>query len=145
MESSVIHPAAVAVLPASVPTRASIDLLTDPRPRRMLISMLGVWLMSAFDLLFTLIENGSSHFYELNPIAAVLLQGPPIIVTVYKFSLLAVGTLILLRLRDHSVAELGCWFLLATTTYVAIRWYCYYEFTTIETLNPVLERFVHRM
>lgn len=97
-----------------------------PRPVRVLLLLLGVWLLNIFDLGFTLHQAPMSHFIELNPLAARLLDAPPVALVLYKFSLLGTGTLILLALRRYAVAELACWFLLAVYFYVAVRWYAYY-------------------
>ena len=102
------------------------------RESRILVALLLVWVLSAFDLVFTMTEAASAHFVELNPIAALLLDGPPHLLFLYKFGMLGVGTLILYRLRTHSVAELGCWFLLAATAYVILRWYVYYHWLWID-------------
>ncbi len=99
------------------------------RPRRVGLTLAAVWVLSLFDLGFTLLESDRGHFVEMNPIAAKLLDGPAAAVIAYKVGLVGVGTIILVALRRHSVAELGCWFLFAANTYVAVRWYVYYGCT----------------
>ena len=97
------------------------------RPQRVLLLLLGVWVLSAFDLGFTLHQARKHHFVEMNPLAARLLHGSPLTLVAYKFALLGAGTLILFCVRRHAVAELACWFLLAACFYVGVRWYVYYE------------------
>lgn len=97
------------------------------RSQRALLLLLAVWWLNVFDLGFTLHQARSEHFVEKNPLAARLLDAPPAALFVYKFSLLTVGTVILVILRRHAVAELACWFLLAAYFYVAVRWFVYYE------------------
>lgn len=97
------------------------------RSRRVALALAAVWVLSAFDLGFTLHQARSSHFVEKNPLAARLLHASPLVLAAYKFALLGAATLILASLRGYAVAELASWFLLATCFYVGVRWYIYYE------------------
>jgi hypothetical protein len=97
------------------------------RAHRVLLLLVAVWVLHTFDLKFTMAESTQSHFVELNPIAARLIGGPEVSLVVYKLGLLGFGTAILIYLRRHSVAELGCWFLLSASFYVGARWFVYYE------------------
>ncbi len=121
---------------AQAPRRTFGQWLT--RPRRILLTLTAVWVVAVFDLGFTLFEQGSAQFIELNPLAAKLMGGSAAAVMVFKFSLLGVGTLILLGLRRHSVAELACWFLLATKVYLALRWFSYYDCLVRGYLDPLI-------
>src|ERR1051326_2600361 len=92
----------------------------EPRPelartRRVWLLLAAVWVLHTFDLKFTMAEAATNHFEELNPIAAKLIGYPEVALVVYKLGLLGIGTGILLYLRRHSVAELGCWFLLSAS------------------------------
>ena len=113
-------------LPALAPSRRRFFSQTG-RTRRVLMLLAGVWALSAFDLGFTLHQAPAKYFTEMNPVAALLLDGPPVVVVVYKFGLLGVGSAILYWLRRHSIAELACWFLLTACFYVTVRWYVYYR------------------
>lgn len=93
------------------------------------LTLAAVWVLSLFDLGFTLLESNRGHFVEMNPIAAKLLDEPVAAIVAYKVGLVGVGTIILLALRRHFIAELGCWFLFAANIYVAVRWYVYYGVT----------------
>lgn len=108
------------------------------RPRRVLLALAAVWVVAVFDLGFTLCEWGTMSFVEVNPIAARLLNGPVQTVVTFKFGLLGIGTLILLGLRRHFVAELGCWFLFASKVYLAIRWYIYYDCIFRGYIDPLI-------
>lgn len=108
------------------------------RSRRILLTLAGVWIISVFDLFFTLNEAMSANFVELNPVAATLLHGPPNIVAAFKFGLLGGATVILLALRRHFIAELACWFLLATKVYVAVRWFSYYDCLMNDYVDPLI-------
>ena len=97
------------------------------RAHRVILLLVVIWGLNAFDLGFTLHQAPSIHFVEMNPLAAQLLDAPPAALFMYKFSLVGAGTVILVSLRRHAVSELACWFLLAAYFYVTARWFVYYE------------------
>jgi hypothetical protein len=109
------------------------------RPRRILLTLSVIWIVAIFDLGFTLSEFGTSHFVEMNPLASSLLGGSANGIIAYKFGLLSFGTFILLCLRRHAVAEMACWFLLATKFYLAVRWFCYFDCLISGYSNPLIE------
>lgn len=108
------------------------------RPRRVLLALAAVWVISVFDLGYTLAEHGESDFVELNPLAAHLLRGPAHNVMAYKFGLLGLATAILVGLRRYAVAELACWFLLAVKVYVALRWLSYFDCLLRGYVDPLI-------
>ena len=108
------------------------------RPRRVLLTLAAVWVVAIFDLGYTLAESGTQDFAEANPVAAKLLAGPARTIVAYKFSMVGLATAILLALRRHAVAELGCWFLFALKVYVALRWYSYFDCVLHGYVNPLL-------
>lgn len=93
----------------------------------MLLALTVVWVISIFDLGFTLAESGTKDFVELNPLAARLLSGPGNAVIVFKFTLLGISTIILLPLRRYRVTELACWLLVVAKLYLAVRWFTYFD------------------
>ena len=95
------------------------------------------WVIHIFDLGFTLLETYSDHFHETNPIAARFLHSANAIIA-YKFILLGFGTTVMLALRRHVLAEWGSWLMLASSVYVAIRWYCYYICVASGVHNPFI-------
>ena len=97
------------------------------RPRRVLWVLAAVWVLNGFDLGFTIVAHAYGHFTELNPIAAGMLSQPWYYVTAFKFISLSGGSIILLMLCRHKVAELGSWLLLTAYLFVAIRWYDYFH------------------
>ena len=108
------------------------------RSRRVLLTLAAVWVVAIFDLGYTLAESGTPDFIEANPLAAKLLAGPTHVIVAYKFSLLGLGTVILLALRRHAVAELGCWFLFVLKLYVALHWYSYFDCVLHGYVHPLL-------
>jgi hypothetical protein len=137
----------------TAPSRFEVGPLPDPaspsrsaqifrwfnRPRRVLLTLSLVWVISIFDLGFTLLEANSGYFVELNPVAERLLAGPVYGVAAFKFGLTGLGTIILLCLRRNSTAEWACWFLLAAKLYVAIRWFAYFDALINGHDSPLLQ------
>lgn len=108
------------------------------RSRRVLLTLAAVWVVAIFDLGYTLAESGTPDFVEANPLAAKLLAMPTNVIVAYKFGLLGLGTAILLALRRHAVAELGCWFLFVLKLYLALRWYSYFDCILHGYVNPLV-------
>ena len=133
-QSTTTTPEVVSALP-SAPRRFGRWL---NRPRRILLTLAAVWVVAVFDLGYTLAEWGTADFVESNPVAAKVLSQSVRSVFLFKFGLLGAGSLILLLLRRHPVAELGCWFLFAAMLYVAVRWYGYFDCLLHDYVNPLL-------
>lgn len=115
---------------------ATVDFLS--RPRRVIGLLLVIWTLNIADLSFTLQEADQRLFRELNPVAAHIIHGPPVLLIAYKLTLVVMASSILIRLRRHRVVELSCWFLLAVYGYVGIRWNIYYGDLTIAMSDPAV-------
>ena len=91
------------------------------RPRRVVALLILLWVLNLFDLAYTIQAHQTGHFHELNPIARDLLDSPWVLA---GFKLLAVllGSLILLHLRRHRLAELAAWFLCLAYVALVLRW-----------------------
>lgn len=107
------------------------------RSRRVILLLAAVWVLNGFDLCFTMLEANGSFFRELNPMAARLLSSPYALVT-YKLTLVFLGSVVLIKHRTLRIAELGCWFLLATYSYLWIRWAEYYDHVTVTLSDPCI-------
>lgn len=107
------------------------------RPYRVVVVLAAVWVLNGFDLAFTLHEVPRG-FTEANPVAALLLGGPPELVVAYKAKLVLWASLILIGLRQHRLTEWACWFLLAAYCLVALRWASYYEGVSVVLGDPAL-------
>ena len=95
------------------------------RARRVTLLLIGTWLVSAFDLFFTLLAAGHQHFVELNPIAASIIGNTPALVA-YKILVVAVGSVILLKYRTRLLTEIGCWTVCAVYLVLAGIWWKFY-------------------
>ena len=109
------------------------------RSRRVLLALTIVWVVSIFDLGYTLSEWGTNDFVELNPLAAKLMSAPGHLVVVFKFGMLGVATLILLALRQHRVTELACWLVVAAKLYLAVRWFVYFDCLLYGYVTPLMQ------
>jgi hypothetical protein len=114
--------------------------LTSPsiRERRVLFLLAGAWLLSGFDLGFTLVARSMGSLRELNPVAAYLMgvHGDPGVV-IYKVLLMVAGTLILWRYRHRPQAELSSCLVLLVYAALSVRWHAYYR--DPELSEPILE------
>ncbi len=88
--------------------------------------LLLLWVINAFDLVFTLLAVRTDRFEEANPIAAPLLDNPGLLVT---FKVLAVlfASIIILKFRRRLLTEIGCWGLCLTYTLVSACWWLYHQ------------------
>ena len=112
------------------------------RPRRVLLVLAAMWVLNLFDLGFTLIEAGRSHFHELNPVAARFLTQPSYVLAAYKAILVGLGSTILLALARHRIAEVTAWFLLGVYIAVAVRWSIYYKHLNNTVPDPATQLIV---
>ncbi len=112
------------------------------RPRRVLLVLAAMWVLNLFDLGFTMIEAGRSHFHELNPVAARFLAKPSYVLAAYKAVLVGLGSAILLGLARRRIAELTAWLLLGVYILVAIRWSLYYKNLSHAPPDPTVQLIV---
>ena len=84
-----------------------------------------LWIVNAFDLVFTLLANKAGGFIEANPVAAPLINDVPLLVT-FKVLVVAMASIIIFRFRKRLFTEIGCWGLCLTYTLVSAIWWIYY-------------------
>jgi len=104
--------------------RARNDVLAC-RSRRVVLMLVLLWILSGFDLVFTLLAQQIGDFREANPVARELLASPALLVA-FKVSTLMYASAILLVLRRHWLTELGCWCLSVVYTGLSFAWFVYY-------------------
>jgi len=95
------------------------------RARRVALLVVLLWIVSAFDLVFTLTAHQTGQFEELNPIAARLLDRPALLVA-FKVGLVTFASCILLAFRRRLPAEVACWTLAAAYAALSGVWKLYY-------------------
>ncbi len=93
-----------------------------------MLLLFGTWLLSVFDLAFTLAARSMNVLIEMNPIAGwVLEHHGDWAVVVYKVTLMAAGTAILVVYRQRKCAESAAWFLILVYSLLSVHWYSYYH------------------
>ncbi len=107
---------------------ASLSPERPVRERRLLLLLASIWLISAFDLGFTLVARALGLLVELNPIADWLMWNHgDLAVTAYKVALLGTGTIILWWYRRRRSAETAAWLILVVHVFLSVHWYAYYH------------------
>jgi len=90
--------------------------------------LVSIWVLSVFDLVFTLVARAMEDLIELNPIASwVMTQHGDLAVIAYKFSLMTLGTVILWVYRKRRRAEHAAWMMLLVHVLLSFRWHTYYH------------------
>jgi len=98
------------------------------RERRILLLLAGAWVLSGFDLGFTLVARAMGLLEELNPVAGWFMHnGGDSAVIVYKLVLMGVGTAILWRFRRSVQAEVSAWIIVGAYVALSFRWDTYYR------------------
>jgi hypothetical protein len=95
------------------------------RVRRVLLMLMLLCLVNAFDLSFTIIAARTGSFKECNPIAAPLVasQGQ---LAAFKIFMVLFAASVIVTFRRHWLTELGCWVMTATYVGLAVVWWMYY-------------------
>lgn len=104
----------------------SVDALAERRANRVILLVVLLWILNAFDLAFTIIAHDLGGFREANPLAAAVL-GHPYRLVAFKLALVAFGSVVLLALRRRPVAELACWLLCGVYMVLGIVWMIYFR------------------
>lgn len=109
----------------------ALDWLADARSRRVIALVIGIWILNAFDLAFTVLSHQQGMLHESNPVAQVVLSlGTPSIV-LYKVGLVLIGSYPLLRFRTARISEMAALIVLIVYAMLAVRWSTCYELYTL--------------
>ncbi|MFH0981222.1 MAG: DUF5658 family protein [Planctomycetota bacterium] len=110
--------------------------IVEARSHRMLCLLAGLWTINLFDLVLTLIAYRQGLLCEANPVAAFLLARGPTAVCLFKGTLVALGSAILIRYRRRPSAEFSAAGLLIIYALVAVQWkWCYELYELAHTGN----------
>jgi len=91
------------------------------RSSRVLALLVIIWILSVFDLFFTVAAHQAGMLDELNPLARPFLDTQWGLVSLKACSLTA-ASVILLALRRHRLAEAACWSMSVIMTLLAVLW-----------------------
>ena len=78
------------------------------RARRVVLMVVFIWIVSVFDLTFTMLAHKLGGFRELNPVARSLLDTSDALI-IWKVATVFATSLVFLALRKRRVTETGCW------------------------------------
>ena len=107
------------------------------RSRRVILLVLAIWLINAFDLVLTVLAHGQGLLSEENPLARALLDmGTPSLV-LFKVGLVLIGSYPLLRFRMARITEMGSVVILVAYTFLAVHWNECYNLYTLTATNNV--------
>jgi hypothetical protein len=107
----------------------TVPTLRNVRTRRIVLVLTLIWIVGAFDLVFTLIALRLGGFQEANPLAREFIHRPAILAT-FKFSTLALSTTLLLLFSRRRLAEIGCWIVGFVHVLLAFVWLVYFFWNT---------------
>ena len=113
------------------------EWLVSSRSHRVICLLLGVWVISGFDVVLTLLAHFQGMLDETNPIARQLLLHSPYAVLGFKVVLVTFASYILLTLRTNLLAEIAAGGMLVIYTIVAIRWRLCYELYTLTQVGDI--------
>ncbi len=117
--------------------RSLTGWLVASRPHRVVCLLFGVWLISGFDVVLTILAHYQGMLDETNPIARRLLLHSPYAVMAYKIALVTFASVILLTHRAQLVSEIAAGGILLIYTIVAIRWRLCYELYVLTHIGDV--------
>ena len=110
----------------------------EPRTRRIVMLLLAIFAMSAFDLLFTLTYLQGVGMVELNPLARKVIEyGSPTLLAVWKLGIVGGACLVVYLGRRAPTAEAGAWFACLALMLLTVHWLRYID--TASDLTPYLE------
>ena len=119
------------VLGASEPshtwTSRLMTWMAEARSHRVICVVMGIWMLNAFDLIFTLLSHRHGLLDEENPIARFVLGNGTLSIVLFKVGLVLIGSYPLLRFRRVRLAELASYVVLAAYAFLAIRWSTCFE------------------
>lgn len=95
---------------------------TSGRRSRLVLQLIGLLiLLNGLDLTFTLLAQQTGQFVELSPIGDRMISRP-VMLGLYKATMVALGVGILIYLRQRRAAEIAAWWMCAVYVLVLVRW-----------------------
>jgi len=91
------------------------------RARRVVLLLLMLAMLNAFDLACTIAVRSHKIFEEANPIARPLMERP-ILVVLFKVTLVSFAAAVFFAYRTRRVVELACWCVCALYVVLAFLW-----------------------
>jgi len=118
---------------------------SSSRSHRVVCLLIGVWLISAFDLVLTVAAHDQGLLHESNPIAARILPHGAMAIAAYKIVLLALPSVVLFRNRDRVLTEIASAGVLVIYAIVAVQWRLCYELYTLTSALDIQGGEIHKV
>lgn len=99
-----------------------VEWAVEARAHRVVLLVFGIWLLNAFDLVFTLLSHQNGMLDEENPVARYILGYGTSSVILFKIGLVMIGSYPLLRFRRARITELGSIVILVAYAVLALHW-----------------------
>jgi hypothetical protein len=99
-----------------------VEWAVEARAHRVVLLVLGIWLLNAFDLVFTILSHQNGMLDEENPVARYILGYGTSSVILFKIGLVMIGSYPLLRFRRARITELGSIVILVAYAVLALHW-----------------------
>lgn len=109
--------------------------IAESRSHRVICLVLGIWLLNAFDLVFTILSHEQGMLHEENPVAQRLLENGTASIILFKIGLVLMGSYPLLRFRRVRIAEMAAAFILLAYALLAVRWSVCYDLYAISVTH----------
>jgi len=105
------------------------------RPRRVVVLLVGIVVLSLADLIITLTHLTTVGMAEANPVARWVIQwtGSPVSLVLFKVATVGVCVVLLYRVRHHLQGEIAAWLALVILAGMSVMWFSY----TAVYENPV--------
>lgn len=109
------------------------------RSHRVICLILGIWLINAFDLIFTILSHEQGVLVEQNPFARKMLELGVASLVLYKIGLVLIGSYPLIKFRAARITEWGTLVVFLSYATLAVRWSdCYEAYHVALSANPHL-------
>ena len=99
-----------------------MDWAVEARSHRVILLVMGIWMLNGFDLAFTVIAYQQGMLHEENPLARHMLRNGMPSIVLFKIGLVLIGSYPLLRFRTARITELGSMVILVAYAMLAMHW-----------------------
>lgn len=114
-----------------------VEWAVHSRSRRVILLVLGIWLLNGFDLALTCLAHDQGLLQEGNPVARYFLASGTYSLVLFKVGLVLIGSYPLLRFRKARITELGTLVILFAYASLAFHWRECYELYSITAENNI--------
>ncbi len=117
--------------------RRLVGWFVNARSHRVICLVIGLWMINGFDVVLTVLAHQQGMLAETNPIAEKLLAHSPVMVAVFKATLVTFASTVLIVYRRKFLAEIAAAGMLFIYTIVAVQWRLCYELYMLTHIGDV--------